>query len=356
VGGPVVFAVGDTTARGPTVTGVALRSDDGGRSWVEILAAAGGSLGGVHFVDRFSGWITGGGRIYRTDDGGGSFEEQTPNIEIDEVLVQVRDVSAADSLHAMALVRTSAPHLLYDEVVLHTADGGASWRRSEVPEFHLATVFGGRLGRACLAGDGSGLLMGGTQVLLTADAGATWRIGPRFDYSYDGPGWHIGGYGFNDPLVACSGPSDLWIVTGPSDSRRDLLWHSADGGTTWEDLTDQLPATSYQPPHAVGGFLASGAGWLAVPRAGGPTHLVRRRAGGAWIELPSPFAYDPGHSAEYAEAIGFVDERRGAVLTTVFDPDGPIRHRALVTDSGGSRWDEAALPEAFRPLGLSVVR
>jgi hypothetical protein len=108
----VAWAVGDSASRGPNITGVALRSDDGGVSWTEALSAPGGSFAGVAFADRATGWIAGANRIFRTADGGSTFVDQTAAIAWPGRITSLRMVSAADAQRAVVVARTGLGGLL----------------------------------------------------------------------------------------------------------------------------------------------------------------------------------------------------------------------------------------------------
>jgi len=120
----------------------------------------------------------------------------------------------------------------------------------------------------CSTTSGIGLALGAvgfnvlsaSVALVSGDAGATWtdvtvQIQLAFRF---GPGDLVG--------ATCAGSSDLWIVGGvvnqrfrqTTDPKGMLLFHSADGGVTWDDT-----ATSLALPV---GFLAGlRSATLAVP-------------------------------------------------------------------------------------------
>jgi photosystem II stability/assembly factor-like uncharacterized protein len=329
--GPILWAVGDSVAHGPTILGVLLRSDDGGVTWIEAFGRAGGSFRDVDFLDRQTGWVVGGGRILRTDDGGATFVDQTANVDLAGPLLEARVVSAADASHAIVVgyglpAGAEFPH----DVLLHTDDGGASWRVADVP---ATGPFAPDLDGACLTADGSGILMVETLVATTDDGGATWAF--ESDFS---TGARLG---FNDPGLLCSGASDLWILAQGREP--ETLWHSRSGGRIWEDLTGRVGLVASYNARTVGTFLPSGDGWLVVEESDAVAVPVRTRdRGRTWTELPSPFA-----PLQHAETIAFGENGTGVVLTT----DG-MAHR---TADGGASWETGTLPETFMPLGMDAV-
>lgn len=332
VAGPILWAAGDSVKYGPTILGLLLRSDDGGRTWIEALGRPGGSFRDVDFVDRRTGWVVGGGRILRTDDGGASFVDQTDAVELEGPLSEARVVSAADASHAIVVGNGRPAGADYArDVVLFTSDGGASWRVADLP---ATSAFPPVLGGACLASDGSGVLIVDSRGATTADGGATWTFGADFP---NGPDFQ-----FNDPGLECSGRSDLWILAEGRDD--DTLWHSPNGGRIWADLTREVGVV---PPsfgaRTVGTFLSSGDGWLVVEASDGVAAPVRTRDGGrTWTELPSPFA-----PLQHAETLAFGENGTGVVLTT--------DRAAYLTTDGGASWSAGALPAGFMPLAMDAV-
>ena len=328
--GPILWAAGDSVAYGPAILGLLLRSDDGGQTWIEALGRPGGSFRDVDFVDRRTGWVVGGGRILRTDDGGASFVDQTANVELDGPLSEARVVSAADASHAIVVGNGRPAGADYTrDIVLFTSDGGASWRVADVP----ATEFPPVLGKACLTTGGSGMLIVDSLGATTADAGATWTFGADFP---NGPPFQ-----FNDPGLECSGRSDLWILAEGRDD--DTLWHSPNGGRTWTNLIREVGLVAWSWARTVGTFLSSGDGWLVVEESDAVAIPVRTRDGGrTWTELPSPFA-----PRQHAETLAFGENGTGVVLTT--------DRVAWRTTDGGASWSAGVLPGGFMPLAMDAV-
>lgn len=313
-----------------------LRSEDAGHSWTPVLGVPGGSLSGVAFVDRLNGWVVGAARILRSEDGGTTFVDQTDGIALEGPPIQTRIVSARDAERAIVIASgRRAGEEVSRDVLLVTGDGGVSWRVAAVPD--LDVIGGGRLSDACLAAGGAGILTAETRILLTRDGGETWDFGP--DLPFFRPDSSASGEGFTDPALYCSGQEDLWIVGSDVDPRHDTLWHSADGGRTWRDLSEVVGA----PPvlgRPVASFLASGSGWIVLPRRSEASQVVRTRNGGArWDTLASPFM-----SREQAVAIAFSDDQHGMLLTS--------QRRTLRTVDGGETWAEALAPADVAPLAL----
>lgn len=354
--GPLAIVVGDSTARGPGIAGVALRSTDFGASWEDVLVVPGGSLSGVAMVDSHAGWVVGAGRVLRTDDGGTTFTDQSGGVVLPDRLLDVRAVTAADPARAVIVAqieRTDPPHE-ETEALLFTTDGGESWslaaRASDLVPFVDRIE-----GDPCLTRTGHGIVSVESDVFLTSNGGRSWTPGPRFEWFLEDEGSTSSGGGFASPLFVCSGESDLWIVVSGQDPRGDALWHSPDGGASWENLTKSVGRIPDYPNSA--SFVATGAGWL-VNASDTDTSLLRTEDGGAsWSDLPSPLlSNDRGGPAELPEAMAFADERVGLMVLTGFGANGfADRHPVLATTDGGVTWRRSELPEGFHPLALSFV-
>lgn len=354
--GPLAIVVGDSAARGPVITGVALRSTDLGASWEEILDVPGGSLSGVGMLDARSGWVVGASRVLRTDDGGTSFTDQSVGILLPDRLLDLRTVTAADASRALIVAEVERDESPYEEteVLLFTTDGGVTWRLAA--RASDLVPFASRIdGEPCLTRTGQGMVSVETRVFLTRDGGASWTAGPPFAWFVGDEDSSSSGDGFESPRLICSGTSDLWIVVGGRDPRGETLWHSPDGGASWENLTAAVGRLPVYP--SVGSFVSSGAGWL-VSATESDTSLQRTHDRGAtWIDLPTPLLEDRlGGPAELPEAMAFADGRRGLMVLTGLDAGRfADRHPVLSTVDGGTSWNRSELPDGFHPLALSFV-
>lgn len=363
---PRAWAVGDSARRGPTIMGIVLRSDDGGSTWTETLAVPGGSMAGVAFVDREVGWVVGARKVFRSDDGGASFVDQTDGIPSSHDIHAIHRVVAADRNRAVIVARTAHPAFpgAEHDALFHTVDGGRTWQPSAIG---IAAAFPSEErvdGGLCLTSSGMGVMVRSTRVFLTRDAGASWVAGPVFDYVIEGDGFSVSGEGFERPIVACSGDADLWIIVGTRDPRTldpstQSLWHSADGGVTWEDLSQRVGRRYDALLPVVGAFTGSGRGWLVGSETLGRASVSGTVDRGAtWAELPTPLAQgsDSGFpTVEFPEAIAFASDSDGLMLTTTFTSPRATRHAALATHDGGESWARSALPTDFHPHAVSYV-
>lgn len=166
-------------ARGWLVShgGALMRSDDGGRHWTAVaLPLRTGerpTLRDITFTDASRGWIVGEqGSIFHTEDGGATWtlqdigvpivrvipkgepprpREVLPELQTEPDRLALTAVRFADSTHGWAVGYYAD---VAESVILHTADGGASWEVERVqPGEELRSLF--VLGRehAWAAGD-----------------------------------------------------------------------------------------------------------------------------------------------------------------------------------------------------------
>ena len=156
-----------------TAGGGLLHSTDGGATWEEIARVTGND---IDFADAMHGWLVGGsGAIFRSEDGGQSWSEQDSGTDI-----HLKDIEAIDTNEAWVVGsgEGSGDEIAYPSptVLLHTTDGGATWEQVETPagvwlsEVAFIEEKGWAIG-SCSCGDGiSGA------VFSTRDGGRSWNL------------------------------------------------------------------------------------------------------------------------------------------------------------------------------------
>jgi len=137
-------------------------SRDAGMSWMSSRPSAEGRLHDVSMADRDVGWLVGDAGIWRTDDGGASWQPQRP-IETPDRLHHTR-IAAIDRDRAVAVGSGG--------MRAYTQDGGRSWASRQDPVFADVPRVNrsSNLGLACHPG-GPGLC---------------WSVGDGIDRSRDG--------------------------------------------------------------------------------------------------------------------------------------------------------------------------
>ena len=207
-----------------------------GPAWVETVVDAGQSFRGLDAVNRKTVWISGGsiteggpGSVWRTTDGGASWQDVSPP---DSEGLLFRDVEARSA--STALVLSIGPGEA--SRIYRTTDGGETWsetfRNTEEEAFYNCMDFfpDGRHGLAM-----SDPVDGKFRILATSDGGRSWRVVPD-----DGMPDSTGEFGFSasgDCLVIHG--HDAWFGSGGSASR---IFHSTDRGLTWEATDSTIPA------------------------------------------------------------------------------------------------------------------
>ena len=151
----------------------------GALSWTETVVDADQSFRGLDAVDRRTAWVTGGsateggpGRVFRTTDGGRTWQDVSPPGT--EGLL-FRDVEARSAKAAVILaIGPGDASRIY-----RTTDGGASWDAAFVNDdpaaFYDCMAFypGGRRGLAM-----SDPVDGKFRILATEDSGRSWTVLP----------------------------------------------------------------------------------------------------------------------------------------------------------------------------------
>ena len=204
--------------------------------WQEKVVDAGQSFRGLDAVDRRTAWVGGGsvpaggpGRVWRTTDGGTTWNDVSPP---DSEGLQFRDVEARSADVALVLTIGSGEA----SRIYRTTDGGDTWtetfRNQDEAAFYNCMDFfpGGRRGLAV-----SDSVDGKFRILSTDDGGRSWEVLPN-----DGMPDSTGEANFSasgDCLVIKG--RHAWFGSGGAASR---IFHSTDRGYTWEATDSTIPA------------------------------------------------------------------------------------------------------------------
>jgi photosystem II stability/assembly factor-like uncharacterized protein len=146
------------------VSGTALRTTDGGRTWIAQDPRTTRDLTGVSFATTTTGWAVGlAGTIKMTGDGGATWTTQTAG-----TASNLRAVSFANSNVGVAVGDTGTS----TSTIRYTADGGTTWRAATT----TSTV---GLSSVQMVSATTGWAVGGAGMLLkTVDGGASWTVRP----------------------------------------------------------------------------------------------------------------------------------------------------------------------------------
>ncbi len=166
----------------------------------------------IFFINSRLGWVVNGaGQIYRTSDGGESWENQF------SASVYFRCVGFADSLHGWAGT-LDGTNVLYE-----TTDGGLTWSSvSNIPEPRPMSICGISVVNDSVV-YASGAYWGFPRVIKSTDGGRSWSTLNMSSYA--------------GALVDCFFVSkDSGFVVGSIDSvvYSGLVLFTSDGGATWD--------------------------------------------------------------------------------------------------------------------------
>jgi len=205
------FAVGND--------GTVIRTIDGGLTWNFQILDSNYHLKDVFFLDDQNGWICGHstepyqqGRVYRTSNGGGDWEEIAK--------MEFSDIIFLDTLVGLAAGSS----------IFKTTDGAVSWEQ----QFgYYYPVFGFHFDDSLCGWAAGGWINGSTgymnsYILNTTDGGDTWEY--QFEYSgWAGAGFILYNICFTDSLHGFA------VGSGPAGVKRIILITS-NGGLNWETL------------------------------------------------------------------------------------------------------------------------
>jgi photosystem II stability/assembly factor-like uncharacterized protein len=305
-----VFFIDAQTGWAVGEMGTILHTEDGGETWLRQTSPVNYNLRRVIFVNANIGWITAKERygnwvLLRTDNGGQTWR-QWPLPSDTETRIDTVDIAWA-SEHTGWLT-------IVDQV-FHTADGGQTWEKQELPlKRDLEAV-------QCID-EQHAWISTGREFFRTTDGGKNWTHHPH-DFSS------------NHFVFLDAGTG--WMVNNGS---VDALVKTMDGGQTWQRQElgidyDRLDRIVFWDENT--GWVASSHGELWYTTDGGEI----------WIE---------GHIPGDRLAIAFVDAQHGwAVGRTNWMAGTGQRTSLAYTNDGGQTWQfqdqniETA-PLAFRSV------
>jgi photosystem II stability/assembly factor-like uncharacterized protein len=291
------------------------------QSWHPEPSGTSAELRGLSVVDAKVAWASGAhGTVLRTIDGAHWQAMQVPDAD----KIDLRDIQAFDARHAVAMgAGPGAASRIY-----RTDDGGASWNlaatNAYADGFWDAMAFWDR-DHGILFGDP---VKGRFQVYVTDDGGAHWR---EVQASGLEAIEHEGAFAASGTCLTVAGSGEAWIATGGGARARVL--HSSDRGRSWHASELPIPAGapakgafSVAVPDAKEGMAVGGD--YQDPHLAGVNGARTEDGGASWTPAPiqpagymSVVAAVPGapHSWVAAGLAGSGMSRDGGRSWTVLD-------------------------------------
>ncbi len=188
----------------------------------------------VKFIDEQNGLAVSGGKAYRTQDGGATWVDITPD---STGSINERALFFIDKDNGWICTGTADQNSGEEKgKVFVTHDGGSSWKKSDVaglvsPQMYFLDKSNGWI----LDHRDAAMMHEAVAVLRTTDGGSTWEsvseTNPQNEKQGDLPlSGHKSGFTFVD--------TDIGYVTGymPVDGKV-YLYRTADGGQAWQDIS-----------------------------------------------------------------------------------------------------------------------
>ncbi|MFA6599212.1 MAG: YCF48-related protein [Ignavibacteriaceae bacterium] len=325
----VVIAVGDY--------GAVLKSTDGGSTWAKLPAPKNPDVVGettnplksISFINENTGWIVGGYSIFKTVDGGNTW--------------QVQRLGINRYMNTIFFVDENNGYVAGDNGELYkTTDGGTNWIKQS-----LGTGIGA-INSIYFLNATTGWISGEFYIARTTD-GSTWtKCGTFYGKHYNihfvdaNNGFSVGQYGTcfksidggvtwtkitfpstsTSLYCACFKDANTGIVVGGSlgsNRTTGYIYRTTNGGTSWT----QISAGLFEQLNAVN-FIDANTG-IAVGELG---RIMKTTDGGLnWSSISSGFT-------SHINSFHFIDANSGYIVGGQGDYDGVI-HK---TTDGGTSW------------------
>ncbi|HET9420821.1 MAG TPA: oxidoreductase [Nocardioides sp.] len=293
--------------------------------WREQVVDAGQSFRGLDAVNRRTAWVSGGnvteggpGKVFRTTDGGRTWDDVSPPGS-EGLLFRDVEARSADVALVLAIGAGEASR------IYRTTDGGATWtetfRNQDEAAFYNCMDFypDGRRGLAV-----SDPVDGKFRILSTDDGGRSWEVLPD-DGMPDSTG--EANFAASGDCLVIKG-RHAWFGSGGAAAR---IFHSADRGHTWTATDSTIPSGEAagvlglafrDPRHGI----AVGGDFAAADVAEDASAYTRN--GRSW--------HNGGDLDVLAEDAAWLPIRRGKLVVSTGE-SGPVAGSHVSWD-GGRSW------------------
>jgi photosystem II stability/assembly factor-like uncharacterized protein len=321
--------------------GTILATTDGGHTWVRQYAGS-ETIKRFDFVTTAEGWALGTKALLHTTDGGRTWrpvgEPGRPLQQVDFVASTVGVGIAGTALH-LEFVTSVVGWGIAGTTLYRTQDGGRTWQAQSTPL---------PIGGVCFVDQAHGWVVNAQQaptaILSSADGGRTWHP-TTLPPGTGGPTGYANGGGWAQTL-RCARPRVLWDLFdfgGYAGGEGYALYRSADGGHHWRAIAQNQNVVKAAPgPAPLPGDLdvvdaatayLSGA-CEACGNGMGTTAIGGTTDGGrTWRNLTIP-----GLPFTDFAAISFPTTQSGWMVAQWHIGPGKTRSALLATSDGGRTW------------------
>ena len=316
-----ISAVDRDTAWVVGTPGAILFTEDGGRTWAQKQTAdiPPVLLQGVYALDAENVWVTGDieggyGTIFRTSDGGASWQRKGSPADVPDAALL--DVHASDSDTAWIASRgsTAPPGVS----VLHTDDNGASWIDQDLGTGMLDT--------------NSLTTIGDNIVWVATDADGIYRTDNAKDFVRQDAAH--GKYSYYLVCIQALDENTAWAAgpAGGGPASSGIVEHTTDGGKTWVNQLEidiAMQAVSFTRPSTF--YFAEGS-----TRPGFEPYLCIANPGQAAAEVDITYMLGDGITREQTLAVPAASRATVAVASILGSADDTAHDfGAVVTCTNG---------------------